>query len=79
MRDKHQQALPDDEARTFEDCRTIDVHDQKCLQFWSERLGVTEQDIAEVVREVGPNSTAVALKLEAPNGDRTAPPSLSMR
>jgi len=60
--------------RTFEDCRTIDVTDRLCMRFWSDRLGVPEAEIAEVVREVGPNSTAVALKLEAPHTERTATP-----
>ena len=69
----------DSEPRTFDDCRTIDVSDRRCLAFWAERLGVSEDEIAEVVREVGSNSTAVALKLEAPNHQRTVPPSLPLR
>jgi hypothetical protein len=60
----------DAEPRTFEDCRTIDVEDQQALQFWSQRLGVTTEAITEVVNEVGPNTTAVALKLEAPEDGR---------
>jgi hypothetical protein len=71
--------LRDGEPRTFEDSRTIDVNDRRCLRFWSERLGVSEAEIAEVVREVGPNTTAVALKLEAPAELRTAPPTLPQR
>ena len=71
MRKKPHPELRDD-PRTFEDCRTIDVNDQRCLRFWSERLGVSEDEIADVVREVGPNSTAVALKLEAPPRERNA-------
>lgn len=67
------------EPRSFEDCRTIDVNDRNCVLFWSRQLGVSEAEIVEVVREVGPNSTAVALKLEAPHGERTAPPVLSPR
>ena len=64
-----------DEPQTFEESRTIDISDRRCLRFWSERLGVSEDEIAEVVREVGPNTTAVALKLEAPAEVRTAPSS----
>jgi hypothetical protein len=63
------------EPHSFEDCRTIDVTDRLCMRFWSDRLGVPEADIAEVVREVGPNSTAVALKLEAPHTESTVTPS----
>lgn len=69
----------DDEPRTFEDCRTIDVTDLRSLKFWSERLGVSEDEIVEVVREVGPNTTAVALKLEAPYDERIMPPAPAVR
>lgn len=61
------------EARSFEDCRTIDVDDREAVRFWSERLGVSAEEIVEVVRQVGPNTTAVALKLEAPHGHRVPP------
>lgn len=67
------------ERRAFESSHTIDVNDGRALRFWSQRLGVSPQEIAEVVREVGPNTTAVALKLEAPRQEGTAPPSLSLR
>jgi hypothetical protein len=62
------------ERRSFEACRVIDVTDENAMRFWSERLGASEQEIAEVIRLVGPNSTAVALKLEAPQEDRVPPP-----
>lgn len=58
----------------FEECRTIDVTDRRCMRFWADRLGVPEEEIAEVVREVGTNPTAVALKLEAPHTERTVSP-----
>ena len=61
------------ERRSFEQCRTIDVGDERALKFWSKRLGVSPEDIAQAVREVGPNTTAVALKLEAPREDRIGP------
>jgi hypothetical protein len=67
------------ESRNFEDCRTIDVTDRRAMRFWSHRLGVPEEEIVEVVREVGANSTAVALKLEAPPTERTVTPSLPLR
>lgn len=67
------------ESRRFEACRTIDINDSGSLRFWSGRLGVSEEQIAEVVREVGPNTLAVALKLEAPYEERTAPPGLPAR
>ena len=62
-----------EERRSFETCRTIDVGDEHALRFWSRRLGVSADEIAAAVREVGPNTTAVALKLEAPHQERTAP------
>jgi len=63
------------ERATFEACRTIDVTDRQAVRFWSDRLGVTPEEIAQVVKEVGPNTTAVALKLEAPAHDPAAVPS----
>lgn len=79
MADQTNPAECEPEPRSFEGCRTIDVNDRNCVLFWSRQLGVSEAEIVEVVREVGPNSTAVALKLEAPHGDRTAPPDLTPR
>ena len=76
---KHRLAMREREARAFEECRTIDLNDRQCLRFWSRRLGVSEEDIAEAVRQVGPNTTAVALKLDAPREERITPPSLSAR
>jgi len=67
------------ERRAFQACRTIDVTDRRAMRFWSDHLGVTAEELAEVVREVGPNATAVALKLEAPPQDRTVSPSLLLR
>jgi hypothetical protein len=61
------------ERRSFEQCRTIDVDDERALKFWSKRLGVSPEDIAQAVREVGPNTTAVALKLDAPREERIGP------
>jgi hypothetical protein len=66
-------------ARSFEDSRTIDVTDRQAMRFWSDRLGVPETEIAEAVREVGPNSTAVALKLEAPYAEGVVSPSSTPR
>jgi hypothetical protein len=60
--------------RSFEDSRIIDAADHAAVQFWSERLGVTEDEILEAIRLVGPNSTAVALKLEAPREEHIATP-----
>ena len=62
-----------EERRSFEASRTIDVGDEHALNFWSKRLGVSPEEIARVVSEVGPNTTAVALKLEAPQEERIGP------
>ena len=69
----------DAERRSFEACRTIDVTDERALRFWSEHLGVSPTEIADVVREVGPNTLAVALKLEAPCGERLSTSNLTPR
>ena len=62
------------ERRNFEESRIIDVTDERAMDFWSQRLGVSAAEIIAVVREVGPNSTAVALKLEAPQENGVSPP-----
>jgi hypothetical protein len=64
---------PPGDGRGFEERRVIDVTDESAMRFWSQRLGVTEAEIAEVIRLVGPNPTAVALKLEAPREVRVSP------
>jgi len=69
----------DSKIRAFETCRTIDVTDKDALKFWSRRMGVSAEEITEAVKEVGANSTAVALKLDAPADERVAPPGLSAR
>lgn len=72
--DKDQPAIQ--EPRAFAEARAIDMHDERAMQFWAEKLGVSREELSEVVKEVGPNLTAVALKIEAPMGDHvTASPS----
>jgi hypothetical protein len=73
MGDDHVEARGET-PRSFEDSRIIDVADDAAIHFWSERLGVTEDEILEAIRLVGPNSTAVALKLEAPREERVSTP-----
>jgi hypothetical protein len=63
-----------DGRQGFEESRTIDVNDEEAVRFWSDKLGVPPREIVEAVREVGPNTTAVLLKLDAPQSDRVAPP-----
>jgi len=79
MGKKHNLQQRGGEPRSFEAARTIDVGDEQAMRFWSQRLGVTQEEIAQAVKDVGPNSTAVALKLEAPQEDRIAPPSPQLR
>lgn len=67
------------EPRSFEDSRTIDVADDAAVHFWSDRLGVPPEEIVEAVKEVGSNTTAVLLKLDAPRKASVAPPTMSPR
>ena len=67
------------EPRSFEACRTIDLADDAAVSFWSQRLGVAPEEIVEAVKAVGPNTTAVALKLEAPRQEGVAPPTIAPR
>ncbi len=79
MGKKQQAARREAERRSFEESRAIDVSDDHALRFWSKRLGVPAEEIAEVVKEVGTNPTAVALKLEAPFEERIVPPTFTPR
>jgi len=63
-----------DEARSFEEARAIDVTNKRAVRFWARRFGVSRRELADVVRQVGPNATAVALKIEAPNDAQAGPP-----
>jgi hypothetical protein len=67
------------EPRSFEDSRTIDVADEAAVRFWSQRLGVPPEEIVEAVKAVGPNTTAVLLKLDAPHKESVAPPTMTPR
>jgi hypothetical protein len=67
------------ERKGFEESRIIDVTNKHAMRFWSQRLGVSEEEIAEVIRQVGPNTTAVALKLEAPEDHRVVLPMIAPR
>jgi hypothetical protein len=73
MGTKHDTERRPQEARTFETERAIDVQDETAVRFWTERFGVSREELIEVVKEVGPNATAVALKIEAPSRARVAP------
>jgi hypothetical protein len=74
MGDNHDGGSSDAGRGDFEHSRTIDVSDGQALRFWSDRLGVSREEIVEAVRLVGPNITAVLLKLDAPQSERIAPP-----
>jgi hypothetical protein len=63
---EHQCERRDPERRSFADERTIDVNDAEAIRFWSEQLGVGRDELLQAIKEVGPNTTAVMLKLEAP-------------
>lgn len=41
----------------------IDLHDERQVAYWSERLEATREELRQAVREVGPNRTAVAIWL----------------
>jgi hypothetical protein len=72
MEETQEPESPGAEPQRFADDRTIDPGDQDAVRFWAQKLGVSEAAIQEAVRQVGPNSTAVALKLEAPPCDAVA-------
>ena len=57
-----------DERRTFiqDEDRALDPCNDDQVSAWAERYQVDPQDIREICEEVGPNRTAVELKLAAP-------------
>jgi hypothetical protein len=48
------------EAKSWKPRATIDVRKKRDVRYWSERLGVTREELAVIVEEVGERAAAVA-------------------
>jgi hypothetical protein len=55
-----------DEPRTFDEERVLDACNDEQVRAWAEDLGVEADAVREACAQVGPNRTAVELKLAAP-------------
>ena len=52
--------MPDDRSkRGPQDAARINVHESWELEYWTEELGVTEQELRDAVQQVGPMSKDV--------------------
>lgn len=56
MADNLQHAGPQDRSR-------INVHEEWEVRYWTEALGVSKEELTNLVREVGPSVSAVRQKL----------------
>lgn len=56
MADNLQMAGPQDRSR-------INIHEEWEVRYWTEALGVSKEQLAEIVKEVGPSATAVRQRL----------------
>jgi hypothetical protein len=56
MADNLQSAGPQDRAR-------INVNEEWEVRYWTEQLGVSKEQLTELVREVGPSASAVRQRL----------------
>jgi hypothetical protein len=57
MADNLQKAGPQDRSR-------INVHERWELEYWTQALGVSAEQLMRVVKEVGPSATAVRAALQ---------------
>jgi hypothetical protein len=57
MSDSLQKAGPQDRSR-------INVHERWELEYWTRELGVSADELANIVKEVGPSATAVRAALQ---------------
>lgn len=44
--------------------RSVDMNDAESLRYWTERFGVSEEELRAAVEQVGPSPEAVAKRLE---------------
>jgi hypothetical protein len=49
-----------DESRSWKPREVIDRHSVDDMRYWSERMGVTEDELREAIADVGPRVAAVA-------------------
>lgn len=57
MADNLQSAGPQDRSR-------INVHEEWEVRYWTEALGVSKEQLTELVKEVGPSVAAVRQRLQ---------------
>jgi hypothetical protein len=55
--------MPNGTAQKALDRERIDVHEEYELRYWTQKFGVTEQQLEAAVREVGTNAEDVAIEL----------------
>ena len=55
--------MPNGTAQKALDRERIDVHEKYELRYWTQKFGVTEQQLEAAVREVGTNAEDVAIEL----------------
>ena len=55
--------MPDDTTQKARDRERIDVHEDYELRYWTQKFGVTKQQLEAAVREVGTNAEDVAIEL----------------
>jgi len=54
------------------DTSTINIEDERECRYWSERCGVTPEQLQEAVHQVGPSAEAVLSYLATPATGRTS-------
>ena len=64
-----------DEPRTFAEAKEVGLDDPDEARFWSDHLEASPEEIAEAIKKVGCNRTAVELFLGVPDPAASAGPS----
>jgi len=55
--------MPNDTTQKARDRERINVHEDYELRYWTQKFGVTKQQLKAAIREVGTNAEDVAIEL----------------
>jgi hypothetical protein len=60
--------MPDDKTKQAQDRKRISLREDYEVRYWTERLGVSREELARAVEDVGPNADDVAKHIRSLRG-----------
>jgi hypothetical protein len=60
--------MPDDKTKQAQDRKRISLREDYEVRYWTERLGVSREELARAVEDVGPNVDDVAKHIRSLRG-----------